>query len=176
MKYLVLLVLLVDCSGKTEKATTAFLEFVSELPKVKVPFEVYCTKCCEHPKYNSDDVRLSKYFPESSAFMGVISQNDKYVSVLVTYPADMIIPSVVIYDINGVKIDEKTFMGDWCDRDIDYLGLQYFIIDKNYLLMEIDTGYSFKMDSLNSQIIDTTDIEISKQIFFVNDQGKITEQ
>jgi len=50
--------------------------------------------------------------------VGVIFQDEKYVGVLVTYPADMIIPSVVVYDKAGKITSKKDFLTHWCGSDI----------------------------------------------------------
>jgi hypothetical protein len=88
----------------------------------------------------------------------------------------MIIPSVVIYDLTGKKINEKNFLTGWGGRDYDYLNLQYFKINADYTMSSIDTAHTFEMDSVNENILDTIKTEISAKNFYINTEGQIVEK
>lgn len=153
-----------------------FQEFISLLPKVNLPYLIYCENCCDHPEIDNENKLIKKYLPEGSSLVGLVSIKEEFVVVLVTYPADMIIPSIVIYNLNGDKIDEKNFLTNWCGQDFDFLGLQYLLIDNDLMISSIDTSYSFKMDSITNEIIDTANIEVSKKYFYMDKNGKIIEK
>jgi hypothetical protein len=150
-----------------------FMSLVELLPKVNLPFEIYCEKCCDHPEFDRDNELVKKYIPEGANPVGLIFKNENHVGVLATYAGDMLIPAVLIFDLTGRKTDEKTFMTGWCGRDIDYLGLQYFKINIDLTLNSTDTSYSFILDDKTQEIIDTVKTEILTTDFYVSADGKI---
>lgn len=173
------LLLLISCTSKqtetkTDTTDSDFQKFISLIPKVELPYQVYCSDCCNHPEIELP-AELEKYKPAGSQIVGVIFNNEKYVGVLTTFAADMIIPTVNVYNQNGELISKQNFMADWCDRDYDFMQKQYFNISKEGVLSEIDTAYYFEMDSITQKIIDTTKIEFAEMNYFLNNDGKIVE-
>jgi hypothetical protein len=153
-----------------------FQKFISSAPKINLPFTTYCAYCCDYPIIDNDNILLKKYLPEGASLVGLVSTNKKYSVILVTYPADMIIPSIVVYDYDGKVIDEKNFMTNYCGQEYDFLGLQYFYINKDLTFSEIDTSFTFQMDSITNMIIDTIETEVSQKSYFINSNGKIDEK
>jgi hypothetical protein len=172
--------LLISCISKQAKTTTAasdsdFQKFISLLPKIELPYRVYCADCCKHPEILLPP-ELEKYKPAGSQIIGVIFNNEKYVGLLTTFAADMLIPTVSIYSNHtGELKSQKSFIGGWCDRDFDFMQKEYFNISTEGILSEIDTSYYFEMDSLSQEIIDTTKIELKAERYVVNGDGKIVE-
>lgn len=168
-----------DSVTATEQDTTLskseFGRLVKQLPKVNLPFAIYCEKCCDHPDFDREENLIKKYIPEGANPVGLVFENEKYVGVLATYVGDMLIPAVIIFDSEGRKTDEKTFMTSWCGRDIDYLRLQYFRINKDLTMNSTDTTYSFTLDD-NQEIVDTVETEILTEDFYLSTDGKIVKK
>lgn len=162
--------------GYLDKFDKDFRDFILLIPQIKLPFQTYCENCCDHPKIDYDNKLIKRFIPEGSSVVGLFSIAENFVAILVTYPGDMIIPSIVTYDKYGKKLDEQGFMKNWCGREIDYLGLQYFKINDDYTITTIDTSYTFRMDSITDKIIDTIKIEITKNDYFINQKGKILKK
>jgi len=152
-----------------------FMKLVALLPKVNLPFEVYCEKCCEHLPMSLDEELAEKYLPEGASPVGLIFSNERYTGILVTYPADILVPAVVVYDSTGKKTDEKTFFTA-CGWDVDYLGLEYFRINADLTLNSTDTSYSFSIDNKTQEIVDTVKTEIVSTDYYINANGKITQK
>jgi hypothetical protein len=151
-----------------------FNAFLDAIPKISLPYEVYCEKCCEHPKLNAD---VKNYLPEGATLVGLIFKNETHAGVLATYAGDMLIPAVVVFDLNGNKVDEKTFMSQWCGLDLanDFAGLQYFRINNDLTLNETDTTYTFARHRVSKEILDTVKMEIESKTFYIDSAGKIVE-
>jgi hypothetical protein len=158
------------------KTDTEFSRFTSMLPKIILPLSLSCEKCCDYPEIDSENELIKKYLPEGARLVGLIFKNEKHAGILVTYAGDMLIPSVVIYDLAGKKLSDQNFMTGWCGRDYDFLQVQYFTIDADHTLHSIDTAWSFEMDSASQEIIDTVKMEISKKDFYINTDGQIVEK
>jgi hypothetical protein len=152
-----------------------FMKFVSLLPIIKLPFETNCEKCCDHPKIDYENPLVQKFKPNGSAIVGLIKKTNDKVIILVTYPADVLVPSVKVYDLEGKKIGEMDFMTGYCGGDFEYYGQQFFRITPDLSFNWIDTSYYLKMDTVDYQVIDTTKIEITRKQFSVNEKGQVVE-
>jgi hypothetical protein len=158
---------------QSEPIESEFQKLCKTLPKVNLPYSVYCVDCCSQPKLTDRQSDIIAYLPEGSTFVGVIESNNNYISLLVTYPADWIIPAVIVLTKDGNLIDEKVFLGGYCGNDYGYIGKQYFFISENIELLEIDTAYYVRYNEETYDIIDTTKIEIQNKKFSIGKNGKI---
>ncbi len=156
--------------SEDQQGKTAFQEICATLPTVDLPFSVYCENCCEHPE-PSVQASIRNYLPDGSSFVGIIEQTDEFISVLATYPADRIIPAVVVFDLEGTKIDEEVFLGSYCGSDYEYLGKQYFYINSARDLIEIDSMFTLKVDPKTFETLDTTKTEIDVKKFKIGAKG-----
>ena len=188
MRKIILLILLgLSCCtvDKKENDTTdnkkdsvvenEFVKYLDLLPTLTLPFETNCEKCCDHLKIDYDNELINKFKPEGTAIVGLISRTEDKAIILVTYPADMIIPSLKVYDLKGNLTGDMTFMTDYCGGEPGFYSRQFFRIDRNLLLSQIDTLYETTFDSLTYHTLDTVDIKITTKNFKVNDKGKIVE-
>ena len=159
-----------------ESSEDTFMKFVTRLPKVNLPFEIYCEKCCDHPAFDRENELIVRYIPAGANPIGLIFKNKNNVGVLATYAGDMLIPVVIIFDLAGKKTDEKSFMKGWCGRDLEILGLQYFRINSDLTMNATDTTYSFALDKKSHEIVDTLKTEILSTDFYVSADGKIVQK
>lgn len=150
--------------------TSAFWQVCSTLPKVELPYSVYCEDCCVQADTASQQ-KMRDFLPEGSALVGIIEQTDAFISVLVTYPADWIIPAVVVLNQEGEKIDEEVFLGGYCGSDYGYMSRQYFYINSSRDLMEIDSVFTLTLDSETFKTLDTTKTEIEVKKFEISTEG-----
>jgi len=164
--------------NKLEKNTLEndFQGFISLLPQIDLPYLTYCLDCCEHPEIDFSNKLFEKYLPEGSYPVGIVSNGDNFVSILVTYPGDMMIPTIVIYDLNGKIIDEKHFMTKFCGREYDSSYVQYLVIYENLNIREIESVFYLEIDSLTNEITDTINLELSETDYLINKNGKIIEK
>lgn len=188
--FLLALILLVFSCGKTEnkesvqnnsavsqKAATDpdFTRFLSLLPKVSLPFEATCDNCCVHPVVDYENELIKRFTPAGSRIVGLVRRNQENAVILVTYPADIVFPSIKVYDLTGKLLDEESLMTNYCGADFEFLGKQSFRINADYSITAIDTSYHFKMDTVSYEIIDTVKIDITEKKFMITEAGSIIE-
>lgn len=162
-------------AGANSTPDNDFMKFVSLLPTLELPFETNCEKCCKHPDIDYDNELINRFKPEGSSIVGLITKTKDKVVILVTYPADTILPSVKIYDLNGNLLGQMDFMTNYCGGDFEYYGIQSFKINSDFSFSTADTSYYLKMDTVDYHVIDTTKIEITKKDFMINNKGEIVE-
>src|SRR5688572_9672159 len=66
----------------TAASENAFMEFVSLLPKVNLPFEINCERCCDHPAFDRENELVKRYVPEGANPIGLIFKNENNVGIL----------------------------------------------------------------------------------------------
>jgi hypothetical protein len=152
-----------------------FDNFVAMLPEIALPLHIRCEDCCHHPEFEREHPLVKKYIPEGANTIGLFFKNEKHVGVLATYAADLLIPSVVIYDRRGKILSQRNFMTSYCGRDYDFVGLQHLVVNADNTLNAIDTTYTLKLDSLTAEIIDTLETEVVRKDFFIHASGEIVE-
>ena len=146
---------------------TEFQKLCATLPTIEFPYTVYCEDCCIHQPLNEEQKEIQKFLPAGSTFIQVISIEKEYVAIQVKYAADMMVPSIIIFNEKGGLIDEQFFMGGWCG----YLQRQHFFINSKNQLLEIDTTLESIYDSVNFNIIETGEITITRKEFKINKTG-----
>lgn len=136
---------------------------------------VNCERCCDHPKIDYDNKFVNKFTPAGWKIVGLIEKRSEKVVILFTYPADVIIPSVKVYDLGGRLTGGMDFMTNYCGGDFEYYGVQFFRINSDYSFSSIDTSYYLQMDTVDYHVIDTTKIEIATKEFTINSKGEVVE-
>jgi hypothetical protein len=167
-----------ETTEKQEISSTdnEFVKYLELLPIVSLPFETNCEKCCDHLKIDYDNELINKFKPEGTAIVGLVSKNENRAIILVTYPADMIIPSLKVYDIKGNLTGDMTFMTSYCGGEPGFYSRQFFRINKSISVSQIDTLYETTFDSLTYHTLDTTNIKITRKNFKINEKGEIVEE
>lgn len=152
-----------------------FSKYLDLIPNVELPFETNCERCCDHAQIDYDNEVIKRFRPEGTTIVGLVSRTKDRAIILVTYPADMIIPSLKVFDSNGKLTGDMTFMTSYCGGEPGYYGRQFFRINPDLTLSQIDTSYHMTVDSVDYHTLDTTKIEIVKKEYKVNNKGEIVE-
>jgi hypothetical protein len=188
MRNIILLTLLGLCNCTTKKNETGttryqeisstnddFIEYLNLLPIVSLPFQTNCEKCCEHLKVDYNNELINRFKPEGTAIVGLVRKTEDKAIILVTYPADILIPSLKVYNLKGNLIGDMSFMTDYCGGEPGFYNRLFFKIDKNLSLIQIDTLFETTFDTLTYHTLDTVDIKITTKRFKVNENGEVVE-
>jgi hypothetical protein len=152
-----------------------FSRYLDLLPKVSILYETNCEHCCTHLSLDDDNALVRKYRPEGAAIVGLVSRTDERAILLVTFAADMIIPSLKVYDLSGNLTGEMNFMTNYCGGEPGFYSSQFFKINTNNSFSQIDTLYEMTIDTLTYNILDTASIKITAKHFIINKAGEIIE-
>lgn len=84
----------------------SFSDYFQLLPKVKLPITVSCNNDfgLQAVDYSNDIIK--KYKPEGATILGLLDVTDKYVAFIYAYPADILLPYLETYDLNGQFISK----------------------------------------------------------------------
>jgi hypothetical protein len=158
MRNIILLTLLGLCNCTTKKNETG------------------TTRYQEISSTNDDFIELiNRFKPEGTAIVGLVRKTEDKAIILVTYPADILIPSLKVYNLKGNLIGDMSFMTDYCGGEPGFYNRLFFKIDKNLSLIQIDTLFETTFDTLTYHTLDTVDIKITTKRFKVNENGEVVE-
>lgn len=156
-----------------ETEISDFEKLCQQLPAIKLPFELNCFDCCIHPKLTMETAPIKKYLPKGSTFVGVLDITDTYISLLVSYPADLIIPSVCTFSLDGQPIAEQHLLGGACGEDYEVLFAQHLSILSTTEFLETDTTLEVMMEPATYEVLDTLSVEVEQQSFRITEKGEI---
>jgi hypothetical protein len=164
----------IGCKNHFDKSKIKdFKGFVKAIPMIQLPYHTSCGSCCEIIKLNFDSSFVEKNNLDGLEVVGKLNVYDKFVGILYAGGGDYFAPALIICDKNGTKISEKSFMGNYCGKNLDFYGNYYFNIDNQLQITEIDTTMIFNLDSINYRVIDTLQTEITISNFLITDNGTI---
>jgi len=95
-----------SCSVKSETDDTenelpSFEQYVEEIPLISERVELRSSSLIKHVDIESD------FIPEGAALFGKLNSINGYHFIIYTYPADVRLPILEVYDNEGNKINEK---------------------------------------------------------------------
>jgi hypothetical protein len=165
------------CKNHLDKSTIKdFKSFVSVIPAIELPFSTSCESCCDRVNLNIDSSFIEKINLDGLEVVGKIIVYEKYIGILYAGGGDYYAPALIIYDNYGTKISEKSFMGNYCGKSLDFYGKYYFDIDNQLHITETDTTMTFNLDSINFKIIDTLKTDITISNYLITDNGIIIKK
>jgi hypothetical protein len=164
-----------DAEAISDQNSTAddFKEYISLLPQINLPFETSYEKCCTYPTLDDNNELISKFKPPGESIIGLIEKTNERIIILSTLAADNIIPTVRVYNVEGKLLGTETFMTHYCGGEPGFYEKQYFRINPDISLTEIDTSYNLSIDSITYETIDTIKIDIKSSSYSINNKGEI---
>ncbi len=101
-----IIVILSACSTPTDEVVqeevelTPFEQFVDSIPIIKTPYSLSSNEVFEYIEI------ASKNIPEGASLMGKLNSINGFHFILYSYPADICLPILEVYDADGRKINK----------------------------------------------------------------------
>lgn len=148
-----LILILSSCTNKQENPIeqTLFETFLDSLPEIELP--------CQ---FSSRDFRLSDYtIPELHQFdsireeggipLGKFYLSDTIVGIIYSFPADILIPVLYTYTVNGESISSLMLLNNYgwspdCERT------DFVVINHDFSIESMDTTYKYFSQNPDSTI------------------------
>ena len=119
---------------------TPFEQFVDSMPLIRLPFELSTSDEIQHVNLNSEHI------PEGAALVGKLQSKNGTHFIIYSYPADIRLPILEIYNSTGEKINE-ILLFDYVSCPLTSNGYSKFIV-KSYNAIYKETA----CDSYDSRI------------------------
>ena len=160
-----------------QKGTLSFMEIVSVIPDIKLPYTMWCGIDIYNNQYpDAEDLGsdIANLLPKGDPFIivGKLPINNDKIYLLYGLVGDIIYPYLNIYNRNGNKIDSLYLHISYCIGDADVIKTTATTINKDFSLKMTDTtehihytendnGYEKIIDSL---IVSTRIMNLMKRI------------
>lgn len=93
-------------SAKLAETEITFSDYVDQLPQISLPYTFKCDEPLVRPEeIDYENALIKKYKPEFAGIIGKVYKNDQSIGILYTYPADVLLPVLIITDTTGVKLE-----------------------------------------------------------------------
>lgn len=155
-KFIIGLFFLLSCSvNNTDTkivSKTEFMKFVDEIPILKTNFSLECSQTINHIDIKSD------YVPEDAGVVGRLKTKEDYSFIIYSYPADIRLPILEVYNRDGKKIDELPLfeMSD-CSIDSPSTSSRFRIQNDETILIE-------KIKPENGAVYNTISVNLNEII------------
>ncbi|TAJ13857.1 hypothetical protein DMA11_07565 [Marinilabiliaceae bacterium JC017] len=163
-------------SVKKEIANKDFEKFLNQLDFLEIPNETSCFN-----SYKSDNAinqELSLKFSENNMEYPYkrIGSSKEYECVMFLVPADVLVPIIRTYDLNGKIIaTEPLFLGA-CGGEPGYFHKEYFQIKSEKVITHIDSTWTCEIDEDYNDIAGTDKLEVKTYDIVINSDGTIAKQ
>lgn len=169
---------MISCKPSTKQdnnqnANRRFSKYLERIESVSLPFSASCfdfTDFESTAKYT--DLIDTAYASEWEIPFRKINTNGNYKIVIYLSPADIYVPILRTYDLNGKKISEFQFFSN-CGGEPGFRERQFIKINSDLQIIKKDTIWKWDLDQNYNEIDSTMKIEVIETILSVNENGKI---
>jgi len=166
----------VEEQNTQKEDTLSFIEMISDIPKIKMPYTMYCgieyNPCFSLAEDFGKD--FEKIMPENSIIVGKLPIDNDYIYILYGLMGDIIYPYLNMYDKNGHKLDSLYLHISYSIADAEIIETPTTTINKNFSIHMTDTtkhthyienneGYDKIVDSV---IVRTRTMDLMKDGYY----------
>lgn len=158
-------------SAKQAETETTFSDYVDYLPQISLPYTFKCDEPFVRPgEIDYENALVKKYKPEFTGIIGKVYRNDQSIGVLYTYPADVLLPVLIVTDTTGVKLEtiELYELGNCWYGDVPEG--EYSSIIKGQITKDLKVISSLKVVNCDTAKCDSVYKYMTKKI---NPSGKV---
>ncbi len=199
MKNLIILFiasLLLSCNSKTEvnKGNTStknqsenveikknisnekFASLLNKLDNLNLPYQNSCF--AEYKEINDLDTSEYSFLVENvweRPFKKIPTKNN-FEIIMYLAPADVLLPIIRTYDLNGKEIDSEQMFFGYCGGEPGYYHTEHFEINEQLTIHHIDSTWTCEVDSLYNDIDSTKELKVETYLWKILEDGQIIKE
>jgi hypothetical protein len=152
-----------------------FEEFLLKLEPLELPHEFKCYDFTDWELLDKlSELRDTVYSEEWDIPYKRVLINDQFESVIFLAPADMHIPVIRTFDLNGNLISELQLFTS-CGQEPGYYARQFVTIETNLEIARIDSTWTCEVNNQGIEDKSTEKLEVSEAKFKIKSDGEIIE-
>jgi hypothetical protein len=156
---------------------TTFDNYIGLMPSLMIPVKI----TCDDQPYPIPDLYNNRSYgrmfrPEGAAIIGKLRTTNKYVAIIYAYPADISLPILETYTLEGVKLDQlQLFNLSSCVTDFnDTIETNSsFLIFENFDIKIIDSIFNTTTHTDGNIVRTFKQTNVKK--YMIDDSGMITK-
>lgn len=146
--------------------------YSSSIKLIQLPFIDTCYDTLAVQQANPPDSLFQ--FEEYSQLIGKVSENNHYIAILCTIPADVQLPILEVFNKNGEKIASLSLLeGDCCGENEACSGISTVCITKDLHIILKDSTQTFERDKKNADKKYHVQIEKRQREYMIDSTGRI---
>ena len=127
---------------------SSFFYFTQTIPILDSNFTLSSSE-----EFNHLDIK-SKYIPDGAALIGKLQAIDNYEFIIYSYPADLRLPILEVYNSNGKKVNERVLYNfEYCTIDFENNHKVELSADHSKVYRTTVCGISFSAFSYDSILV-----------------------
>ncbi|GET23296.1 hypothetical protein [Prolixibacter denitrificans] len=105
-----------------------------------------------------------------------IPTKNNFEIIMYLVPADVLLPVIRTYDLNGKEIDSEQMFFGYCGGEPSYYHTEHFEIDKRLNIHHIDSTWTCEVDSLYNDIDSTRVLKVKTYQWKIQEDGQIVKE
>ena len=130
---------------------SSFLNFIDQIENLKIGYSINCNERFKHQDIENE------FIPDGASLLGKLKSFDGHHFIIFTYPADIRLPILEVYDDNGLKkLEKQLFDYSACGFESPNTASSFSIIDDSTIKIQ-----NFKTDDetiIKTEIVDLNEI------------------
>lgn len=114
-----------------KESKTEFEKYICEIPLLSAGFSLTCAEQIEHHNFKSE------FTPEGAGIVGRLKSIGSHSFIIYSYPADIRLPILEVYDQKGEKINETPLFDEYdCSIDSPTTSSRFRIENETTIIIE----------------------------------------
>lgn len=161
---------------KNQNSNVEFKDLLSEIRAIEIPYMASCYSNFERD-YDIDMDKYHKFLPEEMEYIYKKAEiNEDIVMILYLAPAEVLIPIIRTYKSDGKEIDSEQLFDGNCSGEPGYLHNEHILIENYNTIIKIDSVLISKIDEDLNPIDSTKELNVTKQIIRIENDGTISKE
>ena len=153
-----------------------FKDFLSNLSFIEIPYETSCDSNYKQD-YEMSEELIEKFSERKFQYpYKRVYTPENFEIVIFLSPADVIIPIVRTFDLNGNPIASEQMFHGYCGGEPGYYHTEHIQIVSPDLITHIDSTWTHEVDEDYNEIKGTEKFKLEVYDFIINKDGTITKK
>ncbi|WP_133249937.1 hypothetical protein [Marinifilum breve] len=153
-----------------------FQKFLNQLDFLELPYETNCFNDYKQDKEISQELTMKFNDNELEYPYKKIATTEKFKIIIFLASADVLLPIVKTYDLNGNIIDSEQLFWGYCGGEPGYYHTEHLQINSSNLITHIDSTWTHEVDTDYNEIKGTEKFELKVIDFVINSDGTIEKK
>jgi hypothetical protein len=150
-----------------------FQKYLNLIPTMSLPYSTICSN--DYIDLVEVDSELkSKYIVEEWEMpYRKIPSKGNFIVILYVVPADILKPIIRTYNLSGKMLSSQAIFDNYCGAQPGSIRNATLVIQPNLIISQIDSIWTYRMDSLENEIDGSRKLRVNKNEFSIQETGEI---
>lgn len=173
-----ILTLAISCSQRSKNLNNKNIEpkfsnYLQKIEPLELPYQAGCIEFIDFDNMTKNSALIdTTYSLNWEIPFKRIKTEKNFEIVIYLMPADIFIPIVKTFDLNGNEISKLMIFSN-CDGEPGFRERQFFTIHKDFQIIKTDSVWTWELDNDHNEIKSTEKINVTKSYYSIENNGLI---